>query len=87
MRYGDDELIGPGSFLPAAERFRQIGAIDRWVIGQAIEILHQPAAPRILHVNLSGHAATNEEHRRRSEGSSEWLGPSFIATLDKLYYV
>ena len=54
MRNGDDELIGPGSFLPAAERFRQIGAIDRWVIGQAIAILHQPAAPRILHVNLSG---------------------------------
>jgi diguanylate cyclase (GGDEF)-like protein len=54
MRNDHGELIGPGSFLPAAERFRQIGAIDRWVIGRAMEILDETPAPRILHVNLSG---------------------------------
>lgn len=54
MRNDHSELIPPNSFLPAAERFRQIGAIDHWVIGRAIELLHQTEAPRILHVNLSG---------------------------------
>ena len=54
MRNGHGELVAPQSFLPAAERFRQIGAIDRWVIEQAIQILHQTPDPRILHVNLSG---------------------------------
>ena len=54
MRNGDGELIAPGSFLPAAERFRQIGAIDRWVIDRAMELLHAAPSPRILHVNLSG---------------------------------
>ena len=51
----------PGSFLPAAERFRQIGAIDHWVIGRAIEMLHQTEAPRILHVNLSGMTISDPE--------------------------
>ena len=30
------EVIEPGAFLPAAERFGLIGEIDRWVIAQAI---------------------------------------------------
>jgi diguanylate cyclase (GGDEF)-like protein/PAS domain S-box-containing protein len=54
MRNDHTELIPPGAFLPAAERFRQIGAIDHWVIGRAIEMLRETEAPRILHVNLSG---------------------------------
>jgi EAL domain-containing protein (putative c-di-GMP-specific phosphodiesterase class I) len=54
MRNHHTKLIAPGSFLPAAERFRQIGAIDYWVIGRAIEMLHDTKGPRVLHVNLSG---------------------------------
>ena len=35
---GGEELVAPGEFLPAAERFDLIGAIDEWVIDRAIEL-------------------------------------------------
>jgi diguanylate cyclase (GGDEF)-like protein len=34
----DGSLISPGAFLPAAERFGMINAIDRWVTAAAIEL-------------------------------------------------
>ncbi len=37
MRGQSGEIIAPGSFLPVAEKFGQIGEIDRWVIGEAVE--------------------------------------------------
>jgi diguanylate cyclase (GGDEF)-like protein/PAS domain S-box-containing protein len=52
MRNGDD-LVPPGSFLGVAERLGLIHAIDRWVVGEAIELLAR--APELrLEVNLSG---------------------------------
>ena len=33
-----DELVGPGEFLPAAERFDLISVIDDWVIDRAIDL-------------------------------------------------
>jgi EAL domain-containing protein (putative c-di-GMP-specific phosphodiesterase class I) len=53
---GDDgELIAPGTFLPLAERFGLTPEIDRWVTGQAIELLAaDPGGHRALEVNLSG---------------------------------
>jgi EAL domain-containing protein (putative c-di-GMP-specific phosphodiesterase class I) len=53
----DGELIPPGTFLPIAERYDLIGDIDRWVLGEAVRILHdEHAAGRevSLAVNLSG---------------------------------
>jgi predicted signal transduction protein with EAL and GGDEF domain len=44
MRGDDDELIMPGTFLYNAERFGLIQSIDRWVVGQAIELLHAYSA-------------------------------------------
>ncbi len=38
MRGQDGEIIAPGSFLPVAEKYGQIGEIDRWVIGEAIRL-------------------------------------------------
>jgi PAS domain S-box-containing protein len=35
---GGEELVAPGEFLPAAERFDLIGVIDAWVIDRAIEL-------------------------------------------------
>ena len=35
---GGEELVAPGDFLPAAERFDLIGAIDEWVIDRGIEL-------------------------------------------------
>jgi diguanylate cyclase (GGDEF)-like protein len=51
------ELIAPNAFLYAAERFGLIGAIDTWVISQAVALIRdQQCRGRrvVLAVNLSG---------------------------------
>jgi PAS domain S-box-containing protein len=52
----DGELIPPGSFLPVAEKYGQIGEIDRWVVGEAARIA---AAGQRLHANLSAASIVN----------------------------
>jgi diguanylate cyclase (GGDEF)-like protein/PAS domain S-box-containing protein len=57
MRSDSGELVPPATFLPIAERFDLIQAIDRWVLGQAIALLrreHEDGRPVTLSVNLSG---------------------------------
>ena len=39
MRGADGELISPAAFLPVAERFDLMAAIDRWVVTRAIRLL------------------------------------------------
>jgi diguanylate cyclase (GGDEF)-like protein/PAS domain S-box-containing protein len=39
MREDDSTLVLPASFLEVAERFHLIGAVDRWVIGEALGLL------------------------------------------------
>jgi len=54
-----DELISPDNFIPIAERMGLIHDIDLWVVGQAIDILHNMPAEHShlsLNINLSGHA-------------------------------
>ncbi len=67
----DGEVIKPGAFLPAAERFNQIGAIDRAVIRMAVSALAQLAASgrRLPHlsINLSPTSL-------RDPTLLEWLG-------------
>ncbi|HUR87330.1 MAG TPA: EAL domain-containing protein [Solirubrobacteraceae bacterium] len=49
------ELIGPGAFLPLAERFGLAPEIDCWVARQAIELLAtDPGGDVALEINLSG---------------------------------
>jgi diguanylate cyclase (GGDEF)-like protein/PAS domain S-box-containing protein len=62
MRDESGNLIAPGAFLPAAERFGLIHAIDRWVVHQAIQML---AASRTVPmppvgVNLSGESVVGD---------------------------
>jgi diguanylate cyclase (GGDEF)-like protein/PAS domain S-box-containing protein len=62
MRGMNDDLIPPGTFLYIGERFDLIQAIDRWVLGQAIELLaeHKHAGSRLhLEVNLSAKSVTD----------------------------
>jgi PAS domain S-box-containing protein len=47
---GEDDLVMPGQFLPAAERFGLVHEIDRWVVFQAVRL----AKERRVEVNLSG---------------------------------
>ncbi|HEY6890340.1 MAG TPA: PAS domain S-box protein [Solirubrobacter sp.] len=59
----DGQIVLPGAFLGAAERYGLINAIDRWVIGGAIRLLaerHASGHERSgLDVNLSGASITD----------------------------
>jgi len=57
MRSKNDELVLPGSFIPAAERYGFMREIDRWVIKRTIDYLaNRRADSRLLqlNINLSG---------------------------------
>ncbi len=62
---GDDgELILPESFLPAAERFGTITAIDRWVVAEAIRAMGRVAGAGgrlALSVNVSARSIGDPE--------------------------
>ncbi len=49
-------LIPPGVFIPAAERYGLMPAVDRWVVEHALETLARIPAARDVHltINLSG---------------------------------
>lgn len=62
MRDEGGGLIDPQSFLPAAERFRLISKIDRWVIRNTLELLGSascPAGGRCF-LNISGQSLGEE---------------------------
>jgi PAS domain S-box-containing protein len=52
------EVVAPGLFLPAAEKYGLIHDVDRWVLTQAIELA---AVGRPVAVNLSAHSMGNVE--------------------------
>ncbi len=58
-------MVLPGSFLPAAERYKYSVRIDRWVVGSALDWLQ--SKPRhvdglfLCSINLSGHSLGDEE--------------------------
>ncbi len=64
----EGELIFPGAFLPAAERYNLSSRIDRWVVSQAFAWLKaNPSHLDELHlcaINLSGHSLTDGEFHR-----------------------
>ncbi|MGH1481758.1 MAG: PAS domain S-box protein [Geminicoccales bacterium] len=58
----DDELLSPGAFIPAAERYGLMPMIDQWVVREALKILGDIAKPvdgRRFNINLSGHSLTD----------------------------
>ncbi len=63
MKGDRGKLIAPGAFLPAAERFGLIHAIDRWVVQQAIQLVGESigSVPRVG-VNLSGESIVGDPH-------------------------
>ncbi|MES9859660.1 MAG: EAL domain-containing protein [Candidatus Thiodiazotropha sp. LLP2] len=59
-------MIPPGAFIPAAERFGLMPAVDRWVIDQVTRFITGNrancfASGRRFFVNLSGHSVCDEE--------------------------
>jgi diguanylate cyclase (GGDEF)-like protein/PAS domain S-box-containing protein len=59
----DGQLVAPGMFIAAAERYHLMPAIDRWVVRRALQMLAGRArwAERDLFaINLSGHTLSDE---------------------------
>jgi diguanylate cyclase (GGDEF)-like protein len=75
----DGQLLPAASFIKTAERSGLIQELDRWVVGQALEMLaerEQVGAPVSLHVNLSGVSLTDLTvleyiERRLDEGKAD----------------
>ncbi|QKT04001.1 EAL domain-containing protein [Ectothiorhodospiraceae bacterium 2226] len=61
MRDGDGSLIPPLAFLPAAERYNLMPAVDRWVIRATLAHLRAHRDPGLhLAINLSGQSLTDD---------------------------
>jgi diguanylate cyclase (GGDEF)-like protein/PAS domain S-box-containing protein len=61
-RNGD--LILPGAFIPAAERYNQMQAIDRWVIRTVFAVLRDPDTlppSTCVAINLSGQSLSDRQ--------------------------
>ena len=64
MRDPLGELISPAAFLPVAERYDLIGAIDKWVVRRAIQMLGEELARKnrlTFEVNISGRSTGDPE--------------------------
>ena len=64
MRDPLGELISPAAFLPVAERYDLIGAIDKWVVKRAIQMLGEELARKnrlVFEVNISGRSTGDPE--------------------------
>ncbi len=61
LRDDHDALIAPDAFLPIAERFHLIEAIDHWVVERGLELLRRTVQPAILHINLSATTLADPE--------------------------
>jgi diguanylate cyclase (GGDEF)-like protein len=79
MRGESGELLPAAAFIGVAERSGMIQELDRWVVGQALDLLgeHERAGtPLSLHVNLSGASLTDISvleyiERRLDEGDAD----------------
>ena len=60
----DGELILPGAFIPAAERYNLMNQIDFWVIKNAFfafaQMLKNNDAPELIFINLSGASLSDD---------------------------
>ncbi len=59
LREGPEDLIAPGVFLPAAERFGLMPYVDGWVVDRVVDLLVKRPAVEIF-VNLSGASLGDE---------------------------
>lgn len=67
MRAENGEIIPPMAFIPAAERFNQMQAIDRWVIHESFSVLRRlmqgqrTGLMTVFSINLSGASLCDEK--------------------------
>ena len=61
LRDADGSVLTPSGFIPAAERYHLMPAIDRWVVRQTLATIVQYGAdafPGVISINLSGQSLT-----------------------------
>ncbi|WP_052367708.1 EAL domain-containing protein [Algiphilus aromaticivorans] len=64
MRDDDGRMVPPGDFIPGAERYFLMDAIDRWVVDAALKAIESMPDDGVLHaVNLSGQSLSNPSFR------------------------
>lgn len=56
----DGQVVLPEAFMPSAERFGLMPAVDAWVIGRAVELLARSEATTRLEVNVSGESLAGD---------------------------
>ena len=61
----DNKIVGPGSFIPAAERYQVMPSIDRWVVSNTFSMLmlndvHTGGHISSCSINLSGQSLSDE---------------------------
>jgi diguanylate cyclase (GGDEF)-like protein/PAS domain S-box-containing protein len=82
MTGSDDEMIGAGDFIPAAERYGLMPVIDRWVVKTAFEALAgAEGLPKTEYaINLSGASIGDERFLRflREEFARTGVAPGSI---------
>jgi len=64
LRGEDGAIVAPGAFIPAAERYNLMNAVDRWVIDAAFRHLseiQQQGDEGIYSLNLSGNSLNDDE--------------------------
>src|SRR4051794_30813811 len=71
VRTADGRVLGPGAFLPAAERLRVVHEIDRWVIVQAARLA---AGGATVSVNVSAWSVCRPEMLATVRGAIEGAG-------------
>ena len=64
----EGEIVPPGAFIPAAERYNLMAGIDRWVIKEVFQMIaeNDPADPikdtdKVISINLSGDSLNDDD--------------------------
>jgi len=84
MLQDDGDLVPPGAFLPAAERFHLASRVDRWVLQHALAWLQglpDVRAIRTLSINLSGQSIGDRAFHRHAIESFSEAGPRICAQV------
>lgn len=84
LKAGPGELIQPGAFIPAAERFNLMSRIDQWVLGKVIEWFsdHEDQIETgTLWINLSGQSMGDQNFQRDTLRRLDQAGQTLCNSL------
>lgn len=82
MKGDNGELVPPGAFLPAAERFHLASRIDKWVLRHTLEWMQSLPALDVLEnisINLSGQSVGDRAFHRWAMELFSQAGPAVCA--------